>query len=122
MPPPLDAAPPGLWPLILTRLVDGDVDNIVLAKLRDETTSQKSFNAFNMLAASQYMISRNINLEEALGWSQRAAGTKTFATLTNLSTNYAKLNRLQQADSTMNEALVFAVPGQFQDTRLNLGL
>lgn len=93
--------------------VDVDVDNIVLAKLRDEVTSQKGFNAFNMLAAAQYMVSRNINLEEALTWSQRAAGTKTFATLNNLSNNYAKLNRLQQADSTMNEALVFAVPNQY---------
>src|SRR5688572_3776533 len=93
--------------------VDVDVENIVLAKLRDEVTSQKGFNAFNMLAASQYMVSRNINLEEALTWSQRAAGTKTFATLNNLSNNYAKLNRLQQADSTMNEALVFAGPNQY---------
>ena len=93
--------------------VDVDVDNIVLAKLRDEVTSQKGFNAFNMLAAAQYMVSRNINLEEALTWSQRAAGTKTFATLNNLSNNYAKLNRLQQADSAMSEALVFATPNQY---------
>lgn len=93
--------------------VDVDVENIVLAKLRDEVTSQKGFNAFNMLAAAQYMVNKNINLEEALAWSQRAAGTKTFATLNNLSNNYAKLNRLAQADSTMNEALVFAGPNQY---------
>ncbi len=93
--------------------VDVDVDNIVLARLRDEVSSQKGFNAFNMLAAAQYMVNRNINLEEALGWSQRAALTKTFATLNNLSVNYAKLNRLPQADSTMNEALIFAGANQY---------
>jgi hypothetical protein len=93
--------------------VDVDVDNIVLAKLRDEVTSQKGFNAFNMLSAAQYMVNRNINLEEALGWSQRAAGTKTYATLNNLANNYAKLNKLAQADSTLNEALVFANANQY---------
>lgn len=93
--------------------VDVDVENIVIAKLRDEITSQKGFNAFNVLAAAQYLVTRNLNLEEALAWSQRAALTKTFATLNNLSINYTKLNRLPQADSTMNEALVFASPGQY---------
>ncbi len=93
--------------------VDVDVENIVLARMRDEVTSQRGFNAFNLLGASQYMINKGINLEEALGWSQRAAATKTFATLNNLSNNYAKLNRLQQADSTMNEALVFASANQY---------
>ena len=93
--------------------VEVDVENIVLARMREQVTSQKGFNAFNMLAASQYFVGKNINLEEALAWSQRAANTKTFSTLNNLGTNYTKLNRLTQADSTMNEALVFANPNQY---------
>ena len=93
--------------------VEVDVDNIVIAKLREEVTSQKGFNAFNMQAAANYCLGKNINLEEALGWAQRAAGTKIFATLNTLSTAYAKNNKLQQADSTMNEALVFANPNQY---------
>ncbi len=93
--------------------VEVDVDNVVLARLREQVTSQKGFNAFNMLAAAQYCINKNINLEEALTWSQRAALTKTFSTLNTLGTNYTKLNRLSQADSTMNEALVFANPNQY---------
>ena len=84
--------------------VEVDVDNIVLARMREQVTSQKGFNAFNLLAAAQYFVGKNINLEEALAWSQRAALTKTFSTLNNLGTNYTKLNRLLQADSTMNEA------------------
>jgi hypothetical protein len=93
--------------------VDVDVDNIVIARLREQVTGQKGFNAFNMLAAAQYCINKNTNLEEALEWSKRAALTKTFATLNNLSNNYSKLNRLPQADSAMNEALVFASPNQY---------
>lgn len=93
--------------------VDVDVENIVLARLRQQLTGPKGFNALNVLAAANYCITRNINLEEALTWSQRAAGTKTFATLNNLANNYTKLNRIAQADSTMNEALVFANPNQY---------
>jgi hypothetical protein len=93
--------------------VEVEVDSIVLAGLREQVTGQKGFNAFNMLAAAQYCVGKNINLEEALAWSQRAALTKTFSTLNNLGTNYTKLNRLTQADSTMNEALVFASPNQY---------
>ena len=93
--------------------VDVDVDNIVIAKLREEVTGQKGFNAFNMQAAANYCLGKNINLEEALAWAQRAAGTKTFATLNTLGTAYTKNNKLPQADSTMNEALVFANPNQY---------
>jgi len=93
--------------------VDVDVDNIVIAKLRDEVTSQKGFNALNMQAAANYCLTRNINLEEALAWAQRAALTKTFTTLSTLGTAYTKNNKLQQADSTMNEALVLAAPNQY---------
>ena len=93
--------------------VDVDVDNIVIAKLREEVTSQKGFNAFNMLAAANFCLNKNINLEEALAWAQRAANTKTYSTLNTLATAYTKNNKLQQADSTMNEAMVFANPNQY---------
>ncbi len=93
--------------------VDVDVDNIVIAKLREEVTSQKGFNAFNMMSAANFCLNKNINLEEALAWAQRAALTKTFATLNTLGTAYTKNNKLAQADSTMNEALVFANPNQY---------
>jgi hypothetical protein len=93
--------------------IDVDVDNIVAARLREQVSGQKGFNAFNLLGAANYLLNKNIYLEDALAWSQRAAGTKTFATLNTLATAYTKLNRLKQADSTMNEALVFAGPGQY---------
>ncbi len=96
--------------------VDVDVENIVIARMREQLTGQKGFNALNVLSAASYSVGKGINLEEALTWSQRAAGTKTFAILNNLSTNYAKLNRLPQADSAMNEALAFANPNQYMGT------
>ena len=93
--------------------IEVDVDNIVIAKLREEVTGQKGFNALNLVSAAQYCLGKNINLEEALAWSQRAAGTKSFGILNNLATAYTKLNRLPQADSAINEALLLAIPNQY---------
>jgi len=94
--------------------VDVDVENIVLARMREQVTGQRGFTPLLLTAAANYFINKNINLDEALAWSQRAANFKSFSTLNTLATAYTKLNKLKEADSTMNEALVFAVPAQFQ--------
>ncbi|HLG40280.1 MAG TPA: DUF2911 domain-containing protein [Chitinophagaceae bacterium] len=97
--------------------VEVDVDNIVLARLREQVTSQKGFNSTNMIQASSFCFNKNINLEEALGWAQRAVtgfqGQRSYVTLRNLATGYEKLNRLSQADSVMNDALTMASTNQF---------
>lgn len=97
--------------------VEVDVDNIVIARLREQITSQKGFNSTNMLQAAQYCLNKNINLEEALQWSIRAIngfqGQKSFITLRNLANAYDKLNRTTQADSTMDEALTIATANQY---------
>jgi tetratricopeptide (TPR) repeat protein len=94
-----------------------DVDNIVLARLREQLTSQKGFTSAMVLQAAQYCLNKNINLEEALQWSKRAidgvGGQKTYITLRNLATAYEKLNRIPEADSTMNEALLIATANQY---------
>ena len=50
-------------------------------------------------------------------WSKKAiegiGGQKTYITLRNLATAYEKLNRIPQADSTMNEALLIATANQY---------
>ena len=97
--------------------IEVDVDNIVIARLRDQVTSQKGFNSTNMLQAAQYCLNKNINLEEALQWSIRVIngfeGQKIFITFINVSTAYEVLNRIPQADSTMNEALLIATANQY---------
>ena len=93
--------------------VDVDVDNIVLARMRDQVSGQRGFNPLLLTAAANYFINKNINLDEALAWSQRAASFKSFSTLNTLGTAYTKVNKLKEADSAMNEALVFANVGQY---------
>ena len=50
-------------------------------------------------------------------WSVRAingpGGQKTYITLRNLATAYEKLNRIPEADSSMNEALIIATANQY---------
>jgi hypothetical protein len=97
--------------------IDVDVDNIVIARLREDLTNRKGFTPALLLQATQYCFTKNINLEEALSWSKRAidgvGGQKTFITLRNLATAYEKLNRIPEADSTMNEALLIATANQY---------
>lgn len=93
--------------------IDIDVDNIVLDKLRNEINGQKGFNQLNLVSAVNFCLNKNINLEEALAWAQRAAGLKSFSTLNTLGNAYTKNNKLSQADSSMNEALVFANVNQY---------
>ncbi len=97
--------------------VEVDVDNIVLARLREQMTSRQSFMPALVLTAAQYCFTKNINLEEALTWSKMAingnGGQKTFITLRNLATAYEKLNRIPEADSTMTEALTIATANQY---------
>jgi hypothetical protein len=97
--------------------IDVDADNIILARMRDELNTRKGFTPALLLQATQFCFNKNINLEEALTWSKRAidgiGGQKTYVTLRNLATAYEKLNRITEADSTMNEALAIATTNQY---------
>jgi len=100
--------------------VDVDVDNIVLARMKEQVTGQRGFNPLNLTAAANYFINKNIALDEALAWAQRGSSFKSFATLNTLSSAYAKLNKMKEADSAMNEALAYALPAQYLNVGRNL--
>ena len=90
--------------------IEVDVDNIVLARVREQMTSVKGMLSANMIHASRYFFFKNIHLEEALGWAEKAVTGKPFGqtgfdAYQNLAMGYEKLNRLPQADSVMNIAL-----------------
>jgi hypothetical protein len=97
--------------------IEVDVENIVLTRLREQVTSQKGFNSNNLIQAAQYCLNNNINLEEALLWSQRAVngfqGQRSYFSLRNLAAVFEKLNRMAEADSVMTEALTMATAAQY---------
>jgi hypothetical protein len=99
--------------LMIPFKVDVDVDNIVLTRLREQATSQRGFNPALMLSAAQWCLNKNINLDEALQWSIRAANLRNYNALRNLAVAYEKLNRLPQADSVMKDALTMANSNQY---------
>jgi len=92
--------------------VDVDVENIVLARMKEQVTGQRGFNALNLQAAVNYFSNKGIYLDEALGWAIRGANFKSFATLNALSSVYAKMNKIKESDSVLNEALMYATPTQ----------
>jgi hypothetical protein len=98
--------------------IEVDVDNIVLARVREQMISGKGFASGNLLHASWYFLTKNSNLEEVLGWAQRAItgfpyGQSQFENYRTLATAYEKLSRPSQADSVMNEALEIANANQY---------
>jgi hypothetical protein len=99
--------------LMIPFKIEVDVDNIVAARLRDQVKSQLGFNSLNLIAAANFFLNKNINLDEALSWTQRAAALKSYTTLRTMATAYEKLNRLKEADSVMTEALTMATANQY---------
>ncbi|HSU29529.1 MAG TPA: DUF2911 domain-containing protein [Chitinophagaceae bacterium] len=93
--------------------IDVDVDNIVAARLRDQVNGQKGFNALLLVSATNYLLNKNIYLEDALNWAQRAAAFRSYSTLRLLATAYEKLNRMKEADSVMTDALTIATINQY---------
>lgn len=92
--------------------IETDHINLQLESFRRELRSEKSFNpgwqSWNQ--AATYCLLNNVNLEEALAWSEHAIsgpfiGQKNFTTLTTKAQLLAKLNRPAEAEATMKEAL-----------------
>jgi len=62
--------------------VEYDVNEIVLAKARNDLRSTTGFGWQGKLSAAQYCLQNNINLEEAMKWADEAiAGNKNFQTV-----------------------------------------
>ena len=86
--------------------------NLQLASFREELRSEKSFNVgwqtWNQ--AANFCVLNNVNLEEALAWSDHAVngpfvGQKNFNTLSTRAQVLSKLNRTAEAEAAMKEAL-----------------
>lgn len=93
--------------------VEVDVDSIVLLRVREQLISSKGFASGNLIHASRYFFEKNIFMEEALEWAQRAVSGKPYGQTgfdgyRTLAIGYEKLNLTAQADSVMNEGLLIA--------------
>lgn len=80
-------------------------------KMRDELTTYAGFNYQNWLRSAKFLLAHNTNLEEALSWvdismnTTRFNGAKSFDALKTKADILNLLNRGQEADAAMKEAL-----------------
>ena len=94
------------------------VDDIVMARIREEFKGLKGFINANRIQASMYFFEKNIHLEEALSWAEKAVtgkpfGQNTFVAYENLTNGYLKLGHIAEADSVLLEGLQIADLDQF---------
>jgi hypothetical protein len=89
--------------------IEADVINIYLSKIREELQNSPGFNWQNWVAAINFCVSNDVNLDEALLWSDYAieapfVGERNFETLTTKASLLYKMERGAEADKIVEEA------------------
>lgn len=87
-----------------------DTGAIVAASLKEELRGSKGFQYQAWVAASNYLLTNNIELPLALEWadfaiSDRFVGERTFGTLSNKADILNKLGKSSEANALMDEAM-----------------
>jgi hypothetical protein len=100
--------------------VEVDVENIVLARVREQVTGVWGLMTVNLILAANYFYEQNSNLEEAVGWALKSVtgkpfGQTPFHSYNVLAIGYEKLNKIPQADSVMDVGLAVANINQYLD-------
>lgn len=95
--------------------VEVDVPKTVVASLRRELRNSPGFDWQNWNAAAAYCLQNNVNLEEALVWSEKAVsepfvGQANFATLSTKAQLQEKSGHQSEADAAMKQAMDKATP------------
>ncbi len=93
-------------------------DELYLAQIRKELQNAPGFSWQNRVAAVRFCVARKINLEEALTWAETAStnsfiGQENFTTLSAKAAVLQALNRTQEADAAMQQAINHATASPF---------
>lgn len=103
------------WKIPFT--VSMDVNNLVLASIKDQLTGGIGFNPQSLTAGATWCLNNDMNLEQALDWITRAespnlGGSTTFNTLSTKAGLMTKLGQEENAKAEMDKAL--AIGNAFQ--------
>lgn len=87
-----------------------DANGIYLSRMRSELTNDTGFVDTAWIAAAQYCLQANTNLEEALTWADYAiaapfVGRKSFANLSTKAQILSRLKRDSESAAAMKEAI-----------------
>ena len=90
--------------------IEADVQALQMASFRSELRTTRPF--YDFISAANYCIRNNIDLEQALAWMDRAIyfrvmGVKNFQTLSTKAAVLTKMNRLDEANKVMEEAIPY---------------
>lgn len=96
-----------------------NIHELYLAQIRDELRGQKGFLWQSYTTAVNYCVKNKVNLEEALKWANTAisgpfVGTKNFKTLSTKANVLKALNKNEEANKIMNEAIRLPNASVFQ--------
>jgi tetratricopeptide (TPR) repeat protein len=89
--------------------VETDLFNLTLANVENQLTSSKGFNWMSYVAAAQWLLQQNRNLDKALEWADRAispnfGGTENFSTLSLKAQVLDKLGRTEESKALLEKA------------------
>jgi TolA-binding protein len=89
--------------------IEFDVDKIVMDNAREELKGATGFNAVGFITAANYALQNNVNLDEALTWSDKAITQNNSFTTLSLKSNILKaMGKTAEADKIMNDAMDIA--------------
>ncbi|NOS56220.1 MAG: DUF2911 domain-containing protein [Cyclobacteriaceae bacterium] len=93
--------------------VETDLTKNTLASIRSQMSGALGFDPPSLEAAAAWCLRNNVNYEEALGWINVAVdpsmgGVKTFNALSTKAGLLGKLNKKEEAEQMMQEALLNA--------------
>lgn len=96
--------------LMVSFKIEADVSRLYLTKIRQELQNSQGFDWQNWIAAINFCMNNNINLNEALLWADYAisapfVGERNFTTLSTKASLLYKLERDEEADKIISEAL-----------------
>jgi tetratricopeptide (TPR) repeat protein len=89
--------------------IEFDVDNIVFANAAEELKGPAGFNWQGFTSAANYALQNKTNYDQALKWIDRAiAINSSFTTLSVKSNILRAMDKTEEADKTMNDAMAIA--------------
>lgn len=98
--------------LMVPFTIEADVNSIYLAKIKDDLRGSVGFDYKNWIAAANFCVNQNINLEEALEWAEYAIsapfiGVKDFGSVTAKANVMLALQNVDEAKQLIDEALQY---------------
>ncbi len=96
--------------LMVPMKIEAEVTAAYLTKIRQELQNSPGFTWQNWVAGVNFCLSKGVNMDEALQWSEYAInapfiGEKNFTTLSTKSRVLYKLNKKADGDKTVTEAM-----------------